>query len=116
MTSNGPRREKTCLRGFANNTGADQPAHRRSLISAFAIRVLKITICYLATDEITMFWLVSEAEENGLSLALTETPKKGFLATRPINNIVHVPTSMRLHEVVSTQRYLEVVCLLGLFE
>ena len=23
----GPRREKTCLRGFANNTGADQPAH-----------------------------------------------------------------------------------------
>ena len=24
-TRNGPRREKTCLRGFANNTGADQP-------------------------------------------------------------------------------------------
>ena len=22
----GPRREKTCLRGFANNKGADQPA------------------------------------------------------------------------------------------
>ena len=36
----GPRREKTCLRGFANNTGADQPAHPRSLISAFVIRVL----------------------------------------------------------------------------
>ena len=34
----GPRREKTCLRGFANNTGADQPAHTRSLISAFVIR------------------------------------------------------------------------------
>ena len=33
----GPRREKTCLRGFANNTGADQPAHPRSLISAFVI-------------------------------------------------------------------------------
>ena len=26
----GPRREKTCLRGFANNTGADQPAHPQS--------------------------------------------------------------------------------------
>ena len=36
----GPRREKTCLRVFANNTGADQPAHPRSLISAFVIRVL----------------------------------------------------------------------------
>ena len=34
-TAYGPRLEKTCLRGFANNTGADQPAHLRSLISAF---------------------------------------------------------------------------------
>ena len=33
--SNGPGREKTCLRGFENNTGADQLAHPRSLISAF---------------------------------------------------------------------------------
>ena len=32
-----PRHEKTCLRGFANNTGADQSAHPRSLISAFVI-------------------------------------------------------------------------------
>ena len=37
-TLNGPQREKTCLRGFASNTGADQPAHPRSLISAFVIR------------------------------------------------------------------------------
>ena len=48
----GPRREKTCLRGFANNTGADQPAHPRSLISAFVIRFLESTICTLATGEI----------------------------------------------------------------
>ena len=33
----GPKREKTCLQGFANNTGADQPAHPRSLISTFVI-------------------------------------------------------------------------------
>ena len=33
----GPRREKACLRGVANNKGADQPAHPRSLISAFLI-------------------------------------------------------------------------------
>ena len=36
----GPRHEKTCLRGVANNTGADQPVHQRSLISAFVIPVL----------------------------------------------------------------------------
>ena len=33
-----PRRKKTCLRGFADNKGADQPAHPHSLISASVIR------------------------------------------------------------------------------
>ena len=33
--------KKTCLRGFANNKGADQPAHTRSLISTFVIRYLE---------------------------------------------------------------------------
>ena len=51
----GPRREKTGLRGFANNTGADQPAHPRSLISTFVICFLKSIICKLATDEISIF-------------------------------------------------------------
>ena len=50
--TNGPRREKTCLRGLANNTGADQPAHPRSLISAFVIRLLESIISTLATNEI----------------------------------------------------------------
>ena len=49
----GPRREKTL--GVANNTGADQPVHPRSLISAFVIRVLKSTISKLATSEISVF-------------------------------------------------------------
>ena len=44
----GPRREKTCLRGFANNTGADQPAHPRSRISAVVIRFLESIIQKLA--------------------------------------------------------------------
>ena len=65
----GPRREKTCLRGFANNTGADQPAHPRSLISAVVIRDLVSTISKLATSEISVFKLVSVAEETGFSLA-----------------------------------------------
>ena len=51
----GPQREKPCLRGFANNTGADQPAHLRSLICAFAIRFLESYICKLATGEISNF-------------------------------------------------------------
>ena len=44
---NGLRSEKTCLRGFANNTGADQPAHPRSLINASVIRFLERIICKL---------------------------------------------------------------------
>ena len=51
----GPRREKTCLQGFANNTGADQPAHPCSLISAFAIGFLERTIFNLATGKISIF-------------------------------------------------------------
>ena len=43
------------LRGVANNTGADQPAHPRSLISAFVIRFLESIICKLATGEIKIF-------------------------------------------------------------
>ena len=78
----GPGREKTCLRGLANNTGADQPAHLRSLISAFVIRLSESIICKLATGEISIFKLVSVAEETGLKLALSEIPKTCFVATR----------------------------------
>ena len=51
----GPQREKTCLRGVANNTGADQPAHPRSLISAFVFPFLESSICKLDTNEISVF-------------------------------------------------------------
>ena len=51
----GPQHEKTCLREFANNTGADQPAHPRSLISAFVIRFLGSTIFDLESGKISMF-------------------------------------------------------------
>ena len=51
----GPRHDKTCLRGFANNKGADQPAHPRRLISAFVIRLLESIISELATSEISIF-------------------------------------------------------------
>ena len=51
LVTYGPRREKTCLRGVANNTGADQPAHPRSLISAFVIRFFESIMSKLATGE-----------------------------------------------------------------
>ena len=35
-----PGHEKTCLMSYANNKGAYQPAHPRSLISAFVVPCL----------------------------------------------------------------------------
>ena len=35
---NEPGNEKMCIMSYANNKGADQPAHPRSLISAFVVR------------------------------------------------------------------------------
>ena len=51
--------------GYANNKGADQPAHPRSLVSTFAIRFLESTISKLATSEISIFQLVPVAEQAG---------------------------------------------------
>ena len=51
----GPRGKKTCLQGFAKNTGADQPAHPRSLISAFVFRLLESIVSRLATSKISIF-------------------------------------------------------------
>ena len=53
--------------GLKNNKGADQPAHLRSLISAFVIRSFESIISRL-----------SVAKETGLSLALSKTPKTGL--------------------------------------
>ena len=76
----GPRRQKTCLQGFANNTGAYQPGHPRSLNSIFVIRFLQSTICKVATGNL---WLITVPEETGLKLAFSETSKTGFRATWP---------------------------------
>ena len=51
----GPQREKTCLLWFANNKGADQTAHPRSLIIAFIIHLLKSIISRLAMNKISVF-------------------------------------------------------------
>ena len=71
-------------RRFVNNKGADQPAHPRSLISAFVIHLLESIISRLARSEISIFQLVSVTEQAGLKLTVSETPKTGFVAVRPI--------------------------------
>ena len=66
------------------NTGADQPVHPHSLISAFVFRLIESSISKLASSKISFFQLDSVAGETGLNLVLSETPKTGFVTTRPI--------------------------------
>ena len=50
-TLSGLGHTKTCLMPDANNKGADQPVHPRSLISTFVVRCLNSTICILAISK-----------------------------------------------------------------
>ena len=68
----------------ANNKGADQPAHLRSLVSAFVIRFLESKNTTLATSKISIFLLVYVAEQTGLRLTQSTVPKTGLLEARPI--------------------------------
>ena len=43
------------FREFANNTGADQPAHPRSLISAFVVGLMERILSRLASSKISIF-------------------------------------------------------------
>ena len=65
---------------YANNKGADQPAHPRSLISAFVAQCLDSIIPLLAITKISRPKLVSVAEA-GLSRNWSQTPKTDFLVT-----------------------------------
>ena len=56
----------------------------RILISPFVIRLLESIISILDTSEISIIYLVSVGEETGLRLALSETPKTGFVMLLPI--------------------------------
>ena len=52
---NRPRCEKTYRRRFANNKGADQPAHPRRPISAFVIHLMEHIMSNVTTNEVSMF-------------------------------------------------------------
>ena len=53
LYANEPGHEKMCLMSYANNKGADQPAHSRSLISAFVIRCVNSIISLDSIVEIS---------------------------------------------------------------
>ena len=53
---------------YANNKGADQSAHPRSLISAFVVRCLDSIITQGSISEISSLCLASVAAQAGLSL------------------------------------------------
>ena len=77
---------KTCLMSYENNKaadqpariGADQPAHPRSLISAFVVRFLDSVMSLVSVTKISSLMLASVAEQAGLSLTWSETPKDTF--------------------------------------
>ena len=69
---------------YANNKGADQPAHPRSLISAFVVRCLDSIISLVSISEISSLYLASVAAQAGLCLIWPQTSKTGFLVTRLI--------------------------------
>ena len=63
---------------YANNNGTDQPAHTRSLISAFVVCCLDSIISLDSIAEISRLGLVSVAEQASLSLTWSETSEDMF--------------------------------------
>ena len=53
LNKNDPSHEKMSLMSYANNKGADQPAHPRSLISTFVVRCLDSIISLDSIAEIS---------------------------------------------------------------
>ena len=95
-------REEFCHRSLQENKGADQLAHLRSLISAFAIHKLNSIVFKLAPSEISLFYLVSVAEKAGFGMILSETLKTGFVASmfiyiRVNADPIHKPGSCDMH-------------------
>ena len=70
--------EKTCLMSYANNIDTDQPAHPRSLISAFVVRCLDSVMSLVSVIKISSLVVASVDEQASLSLTLSETPEDTF--------------------------------------
>ena len=67
-----------CLMSYANNKGADQPVHLRSLISAFVVRCLDSVMSLVSVTKIASLMLASVAAQASLCLTWSETPEDTF--------------------------------------
>ena len=67
-----------CLMSYANNKGADQPVHLRSLISAFVVRCLDSVMSLVSVTKISSLMLASVAAQTSLCLTWSETPEDTF--------------------------------------
>ena len=63
---------------YANDKGADQPAHPRSLISAFVVRCLDSVMSLVSGTKISSLMLASVAEQARLCLTWSDTPEDMF--------------------------------------
>ena len=72
---------------YANNKGADEPAHPRSLISGFVVHCLDSIIPLVSLLEFSSLYLASVTVQAGLSLPWSQTPKSAFLMTKLIYTI-----------------------------
>ena len=61
-----PGHEKMCFMSYANNKGTDQPAHQRSLISAFVVRLLDSIISVNSTVLRFVSCLVGDTFSHGV--------------------------------------------------
>ena len=75
---NEPGHEKMCLMPYANNKGADQTAHLRSLISAFVVCCLYSVMSLVSVIKISSLMVASIAEQASLSLTWSEIPEDMF--------------------------------------
>ena len=75
---NEPGHEKTCLMSYANNKGADQHAHPRSLISAFVARCLHSVMSLVSVTKISSLKVASVAEQTGLNRTWSKISEDTF--------------------------------------
>ena len=64
---------------YANNKGADEPAHPCSLVSTFVVHYFDSMICILAITKVSRFLLGSVADQAGLNLTWSKNHKNTFL-------------------------------------
>ena len=97
-----------CLISYANNKGADQPAHLRSLISAFVVHCLDSIMSLVSVTKISSLMLASVAEQAGLSLTWSETSEDTFSHDEAHNLFIcHMTSRLRSKKISNNQELIQ---------